>query len=404
MHESLELDEGVAMSAEPARGTIAPRQFRDVLGHFPTGVAVITSIGDDGKPIGMAVGSFTSVSLDPPLVAFLPDRGSSTFPAIRDAGRFCVNVLAGAQEGLSRTFATRGADRFGSLDWRPAPHTGSPVLEEAVAWIDCELGEIHEAGDHYIVIGKVLALEVQNPTLPLLFFQGGYGTFATRSLVMASRGRPSEAVRAAEAAREDIERLAETVGLECRVLAREEDGLAIVATAGHDTGADPVGALLPFYPPFGGTIAAWGSPELRTSWYDSFPVDLGDDQRAEIDADLDRMRERGWTLTFRSDAATEAEQIVEAMAQYGRTPSLSRRLFEAGKQMSGLDDPALLNESTAGHVRTITAPVVGANGPILHLTLYGFPEDATLSFVENARDVLVATSRALSERFGGRID
>lgn len=392
------------MSTAPEGGVIAPRQYRDVLGHFPTGVAVITSMSDDGQPIGMAVGSFTSVSLDPPLVAFLPDRGSSTFPAIRAAGRFCVNVLSGGQEDVCRTFATRGADRFGSVEWHPAPGTGSPVLDGAVAWIDCELGDIHEAGDHDIVIGKVLHLEVQHPTLPLLFFQGGYGTFAPRSLVMASRGRPSEAVRAAEAVREDLERLAEAVGLECRVLAREDDGLAIVATAGHESGADPVGAILPFYPPFGGTIAAWGSPELRSEWYGSFPTEITDDKRAELDADLDRIRERGWTLTFRSDAATEAESLVEAMAEYGRTPSLERRLFAAGQQMSGLDDPSLLNESTASQVRTITAPVIGANGPLLHLTLYGFPPNASLEFVERARDVLVATSRALSERLGGRVD
>jgi flavin reductase (DIM6/NTAB) family NADH-FMN oxidoreductase RutF len=392
------------VSAALESGEISPRQFRDVLGHFPTGVAVITSVGTDGQPIGMAVGSFTSVSLNPPLVAFLPDRGSSTFPAIQAAGRFCVNVLAGGQEDLCRSFATRGADRFEGVAWRPAPHTGSPVLTGAVAWIDCELGEVHEAGDHDIVIGKVLALEVETPTLPLLFFQGGYGTFAPRSLVVASRGRPSEAVRAAEAAREDLERLAGEVGVECRVLAREKDGLAIIATAGHASGADPVGAILPFYPPFGATIAAWGSPQLRAEWYDNLPIELDDEQRAKLDADLDRMRERGWMLTFRSDAATEAESLVEAMAEYGRTPSLERRMFEAGKKEGGLDDPALLNESTASQVRTITAPVIGANGPLLHLTLYGFPANVSLQFVEHARDVLVATSRTLSERLGGRLD
>ena len=268
------------MSTPADSDAITARLFRDVLGHFPTGVAVVTTLNSDGQPIGMAVGSFTSVSLDPPLVAFLPDRRSSTFPVIRDAGRFCVNVLAGGQEDICRTFATRGADRFGAVGWRPAPHTGSPVLDGVVAWIDCEVGDVHEGGDHYIVIGKVLALEVETPTIPLLFFQGGYGTFAPRSLVMASRGRPSEAVRAAEASREDLERLAKAVGLECRVLARHEDGLAIVATAGHDSGADPVGAILPFYPPFGGTLTAWGSPELRAEWYSSFPVELTDFQRA----------------------------------------------------------------------------------------------------------------------------
>jgi flavin reductase (DIM6/NTAB) family NADH-FMN oxidoreductase RutF len=391
------------VSATPQEGQIAPRQFRNVLGHFPTGVAVITSIGDDGQPIGMAVGSFTSVSLDPPLVAFLPDRGSSTYPAIRDSGQFCVNVLAGGQEDLCRAFATRGADRFAGVDWSPAPHTGSPMLAGAVAWIDCEIGDIHPAGDHDIVMGKVLGLDVQTPTLPLLFFQGGYGTFATRSLVMASRGRPSEAVRLAEAAREELERLSETLGLECRVFARTEDGLAMIATAGHASGADPVGAVLPFYPPFGSSIAAWGAAELRAEWYNGFPDGLDEKQRAELDAELDGIRRRGWSLTFVSEAATESETLVEAMAEYGRTPSLVRRLFEAGKKMTGLHSPAKLEASTASQVRTITAPVVSAHGPTLHLTLYGFPEGATLDFIERARDALVATSRSLSERFGGQL-
>lgn len=383
---------------------ISPRHFRDVLGHFPTGVAVITSTDAAGEPIGMAVGTFASVSLDPPLVTFLPDRSSSTFPLIREAGRFCVNVLAGGQESVSRLFGTKGVDRFGAINWEKSPHTGSPMLEGSVAWIDCEIGDIHEAGDHYIVIGKVLGLDVLTPTLPLLFFQGGYGTFAPRSLVMASRGRPSEGVLAAEASRDALEKLTAEVGLECRVFAREDDGLTLVATAGNAGTADPVGAVLPFYPPFGGTIAAWGTTEMRKEWYDGFPAELTPQQRVEFDAHLDRIRERGWTLTFRSDAATEAEEVVEAMAEYGRTPSLQRRLFEAGRQMRGLDDPDLLDESTAGQVRTITAPVLGPDGPLLHLTLYGFPENPTLAFVEHARDVLIETSRMLSSQLGGQPD
>ena len=99
-------------------------------------------------------------------------------------------------------------------------------------------------------------------------------------------------------------------------------------------------------------------------------------------------------LTFCSEAATEAESIVEAMAEYGRTPSLSRRLFEAGNQVNGLDGSCLLDSSTASEVLTLTAPVVGPNRPLLQLMLYGFPADASLSFVEQARDALVATSRS----------
>ncbi|MET0521337.1 MAG: flavin reductase family protein, partial [Jiangellaceae bacterium] len=114
----------------------APR-FRDVLGHFPTGVVVVTAMAPSGGPVGMAVGSFTSVSLDPPLVAFLPDRASSTFPHIRGAASFCINVLAADQEDVCRAFALRGADKFRDVSWSPSP-SGTPVLDGVVAWIDCE--------------------------------------------------------------------------------------------------------------------------------------------------------------------------------------------------------------------------------------------------------------------------
>src|SRR4249920_1206775 len=131
--------------------TIDPGAFREVLGHFPTGVVVIAGIDQDGAPAGMAVGSFTSVSLDPPLVAFLPDRASTSFPKIRATGSFCINVLADDQEHVCRAFAARGGDKYGSAAWRPAG-SGAPILYGVVAWIDCDLDQVLEAGDHYIVL------------------------------------------------------------------------------------------------------------------------------------------------------------------------------------------------------------------------------------------------------------
>lgn len=152
-------------------------RFRKVLGHFPTGVVVVTSTDADGAPVGMTVGSFTSVSLKPPLVAFLPDRSSTTFPTIRDAGRFCVNVLASTQAEVGRTMAFSGADKFAGLTWTPSTVTGSPLLHGIVAFMDCDLYAVHEAGDHYIAIGHVRELGVPGDVSPLLFFQGGYGRF-----------------------------------------------------------------------------------------------------------------------------------------------------------------------------------------------------------------------------------
>lgn len=388
------------MSKELQGRDITSRQYRDVLGHFPTGVVVATALDANERPIGMAVGSFTSVSIDPPLVAFLPDRGSSTFPAIRETGTFCINVLAGNQETLCRSFAMKGADRFDGITWRPAEHTGSPVLDDAVAWIDCEMGTVHEAGDHFIVIGRVLDLQVQTPTLPLLFFQGGYGTFAPRSLVMATRGRLTAAVRMADAARQDFERLASEVGLECRVFAKEEGQVVIVASAGHKRGADPVGAVFPFFPPFGYTIAAWSSPATRQAWYDASPVQLSETDRESHEKVLEAIRRRGWALTFDSEGARDADEIVEMMAKHGRTPDLERRLANVGQRV-GLDDPAVLDEHTARAVRTVTATVFGPDGAMLHPTLYGFPQNPSLELVERARDALVAACTKLSEQFGG---
>ena len=150
--------------------------FRRVLGHFPTGVVVVTAIGD-GTPVGMSIGSFTSVSLDPPLIAILPAKTSVSWPRIASAGAFCVNVLSARQEALCRTFATSGADKFAGVPWRPSP-SGAPVLTGALAWIDCSLEQLVEAGDHYIALGRVRSLDIDadQATEPLVFFKGGYGT------------------------------------------------------------------------------------------------------------------------------------------------------------------------------------------------------------------------------------
>ncbi|GAA1859061.1 flavin reductase family protein [Actinomadura bangladeshensis] len=162
-----------------AHGTdvIDPARFRQVLGHYPTGVVVVTALDPAGTAIGMTVGSFTSVSLDPPLVAFLPDKGSSSWRALRESGeRFCVNVLSAAQEDVCRAVAMRKTDKFHDIGWHPSP-AGNPVIDGAVAWIDCVTEQLHDAGDHHIVVGRVQNLQVSEGEPPLLFHQGAYGTF-----------------------------------------------------------------------------------------------------------------------------------------------------------------------------------------------------------------------------------
>ena len=157
---------------------IDPKQFRTVLGHFPTGVTVVTGKAGD-EPVGLTIGSFTSVSLDPPLVGFLPQTSSSTWAAMADRGAFCVNVLGAGQADVCWKFAKSGTDasRFDGVTWHPGP-TGSPVIDGSIAWIDCTVEAVHEMGDHYFVLGRVVDLAAAGePDAPMLFFRGGLGSF-----------------------------------------------------------------------------------------------------------------------------------------------------------------------------------------------------------------------------------
>ncbi|MFI1927927.1 MULTISPECIES: flavin reductase family protein [unclassified Streptomyces] len=163
------------------------RQFRDVLGNFPTSVVAITTTDTEGRPHGMVVGTFTSVSLDPPLVSFLADRSSTTLRTIRAAGRFCANALAGDQERLSRRMATGTARRrFEGTTWQ-ASRLGSPVLDGVVAWVDCTVEQVVEIGDHLLVVGRVGDLRAESLKTPLLFFRSGYGDYLSSAAVLLDR-------------------------------------------------------------------------------------------------------------------------------------------------------------------------------------------------------------------------
>jgi flavin reductase (DIM6/NTAB) family NADH-FMN oxidoreductase RutF len=156
--------------------------FRQVLGHFPTGVVVVTAMSG-GTPAGLAVGSFLSVSLDPQLVAVLPAKTSTSWPKIAAASSFCINVLHASHQDLCRRFAVSGGDKFAGVPWHPAP-SGAPILDGALAWIDCEHERSIDAGDHLIVLGQVRVFDVDasRDAAPLIFFQGGYGTFTGTGL------------------------------------------------------------------------------------------------------------------------------------------------------------------------------------------------------------------------------
>jgi len=148
-------------------------RFRHVLSHVPTGVAVIAGEDADG-PAGLAVGTFASISLEPPLVGFFCDRASTSWPRVRAGGSFCANVLAADQGDLAVRFARRGGRKFDGLVHSPAPFTGSPVLAGVLAWLDCRIEREVELGDHVLVVGEPLELAAAGEGGPLVFFRGGY--------------------------------------------------------------------------------------------------------------------------------------------------------------------------------------------------------------------------------------
>lgn len=160
------------------RTAIEPLSFRKALGHYASGITVI-SAQLDGALVGFTCQSFYSVSVSPPLVSFSVQSNSASYPKIRQAGRFAVNILSGEQVGISNQFARQGTDKWHGIEWQESP-LGNPLIAGNLHWLDCEIHAEHAAGDHLIVIGEVKALDLQQAAAqqPLLYFKGQYCNLA----------------------------------------------------------------------------------------------------------------------------------------------------------------------------------------------------------------------------------
>jgi 3-hydroxy-9,10-secoandrosta-1,3,5(10)-triene-9,17-dione monooxygenase reductase component len=159
--------------AAPLGVDLSPGQFRRVFGHFCTGVSVITALNAD-EPVGFSCQAFAALSVDPPLILFCPGRSLASWPQIARAGYFCVNVLSAEQIRVAQVFGTPGADKFAAVGWSMSP-SGGPVLDGVLTWAGCSVLAVHEAGDHFIVIGRVTELGSCEAGEPLLYYQGRLG-------------------------------------------------------------------------------------------------------------------------------------------------------------------------------------------------------------------------------------
>lgn len=357
---------------------IDPQHFRHVLGHFPTGVVAVTSCDDTGAPVGMTVGSFTSVSLSPPLVAFLPGKQSRTSAKILQNGQFCINVLGAHQESASRAFATGGDRKFDGLDWTPSP-SGLPRLDSAVAWIECTVDAVHDAGDHDIVIGRVTSLDAAGPPLPLLFYQGGYGRFAPLSLAAAGEPDLIEHLRLVDVARPVMEDVAERNHVECLASSAVGEEIVLLATAGAPAGGrtySRVGQRLPHIPPLGTALVAWSETATR-AWI----ARAGDSPSAQRDDPqklVDRVRERGWSVATWSDSLRKLESRVDETTLRGLTPHGRRAVRQLVEQLGSEHEPDDLHDQSQHYrIRSMSVPVFDARQQVvMQLTVDGLPTDA----------------------------
>lgn len=155
---------------------VNPRELRNVLGHFGSGVTIVTAMSDGG-PVGFTCQSFSALSLDPAQVVLCPSRSSTSWPEIRKAQTFCVNVLSASQRHLSDRFARSGGAKFGGVEWRPAGG-GAPILAGASAWFELSIRAEHPGGDHTVVVADVVDFAASTEKSPLMFAHGRYCTVA----------------------------------------------------------------------------------------------------------------------------------------------------------------------------------------------------------------------------------
>lgn len=151
--------------------------FFRLMGSFASSVTVITSRGEDGVPRGFTASAFSSLSLDPPLCLVAVDLRSESLPSIQESRAFIVNILADDQEEISRRFAAKATDKFTGLAHEPGPATGAPILDGALAWIECRVREIYPGGDHLILVGDIQGGDAREAA-PLVYFRGQYRNLA----------------------------------------------------------------------------------------------------------------------------------------------------------------------------------------------------------------------------------
>ena len=377
------------------------RQFRNILGLYPTGVTLITATHPDGEPVGMVVGTFTSVSLDPPLIGFLPDRSSTSWPKIEASGAFTANVLTSTQEDVVRAFTQKHDDRFTRFEWLPTG-SGGLRLKGATAWIDCTIEEVRPAGDHYLVLGAVRDLGDGEPSdLPLLFLRGGYGSFSIPS-VQSSDSALFSHLAAVDAARPEIESLAADLEVECLVTVAIEDVVVVASAAGLEWSPGrfraPVGVAFPLAAPNSPTHVAWDGEDAARRWIAEGRRLLGSIDADVVIKELTTVRDQGYDVTTSRAAQSEWKRSVNSASGAGAVD-----LTESMRQLMISVEAGTSQRIADGNVISISAPVFGPDGEVAVCLYLNFTGEEPAARVQLCLEHLLAATARLTAKLGGTV-
>ncbi|MGP4029895.1 flavin reductase [Actinomadura sp. 3N407] len=374
---------------------LAKSWWRTCLGQYPTGVSIITTVDGLGAPTGMVVGTFTSVSEDPPLIGFLALPSSKTFQQIRRSDRFRVSVLGAGHEELCRDFASSSIDDPFTEDSWDYDEYGIPRLRDAVAWFDATVHDVLPAGDNKFVLGRVHDLGIGDGVgaLPLLFLKGGYGSFTSLRLDFDARQLGGR-LRLASEVTDAVAEFADRVEVECMLATVAHDSVVVLTAA--NARAQLVGMTFPFAAPMAPGFAAWSDEETRSRWMRRARRLLGNVDHEFMRETIDWVREYGYALSF-GDTMSAGFDAIMGSPEVGQdeVAQLWEQIAHDYRMLSRSEFPER-------HVSMVQAPVFGRDGMAeLEVVVGGFGPGCD---PERYREVVAATldfSTELTRMVGG---
>jgi flavin reductase (DIM6/NTAB) family NADH-FMN oxidoreductase RutF/DNA-binding IclR family transcriptional regulator len=378
--------------------------FRRALSHYPTGVTLIAASGPGEEPVALIVGTFTSVSLAPPLVGFLVDRRSTTWPLIRQRGRFSASVLRADDEHVCRAFATKAEQRFDHL--AETTSAGTPRLRDTALWVDCDIDDVLPAGDHEFVLGRVREVGIDaDGGMPLIFLRGGYGAPQIASLQAEVEGLGAN-LELADVVRPEIEAVAADLGLECAVSVAINDSVYCIAAAGvgsatRDSGTF-VGAHFPLAAPMAPQFVLGQPEEAKQAWLRSGSRLVGEDMTALGTSILETVAKRDHLAGTGRRASQRFQAFIGDASDDGSDLSFSAVLQEVAAR--GVDPGLCMPVEELTEVVSLHAPVRDESGRVvLCLDLLGLSGEDNAELLVQYRDRLVQAAQRATLLIGAHL-